>query len=72
MDTWMAWANEDPSKLSRKRTCIGAPGRIIRPSWWPSSKFLFFKLNFADLHGPRSPCRASVFEIVDLVPLASK
>ena len=21
MDTWMAWANEDPSKLSCKRTC---------------------------------------------------
>ena len=22
MDTWMAWANEDPSKLSWKRTCF--------------------------------------------------
>ena len=22
MDTWMAWANEDPSKVSCKRTCI--------------------------------------------------
>ena len=22
MDTWMAWANEDPSKLSCKLTCL--------------------------------------------------
>ena len=38
---------------------LGAPGRIVRRSWWPFTPF-----NSADVHGPPSSCRS---ELVDLV-----
>ena len=38
-----------------KRTCFGAPGRIIRRSWWPHVPF-----HSADLHGYVVICRLDV------------
>ena len=47
-----------PIQAVVKTYLLGAPGRIVRRSWWP-----FIPFNSADVHGPPSSCGS---ELVDL------
>ena len=51
-----------PIQAVVKTYLLGAPGRIIRRSWWPPFFLPFCKVlvSSADLHATTSPCRSVV------------